>query len=107
MNNSNTPIYTFVLVAKGLVNKLKAELDISKLAPEASESTRQFLNEFGEMDPWDKAPRHEDGFAKIYRNLPGEQIATEIWSYFFDGLHSFEEMEDELREATFQASLVL
>ncbi|MFC5402338.1 hypothetical protein [Cohnella soli] len=102
MNNRNFPIYSFVLNSKGLIHQLKAELDLGRLAEVANDAVREFLNKYGENDPWDKAPNHFDGFAQIYRDIPGVQGTTDIWTYHFDGETSLDEMESDLAEMMLQ-----
>ena len=98
MNNQNQPLYVLVLNDNGLIQNLTMGMEIAGLADITSRTIREYLEEHGTQNPWDKAPRNESGYANIYHGVPGESNAKVVWTYRFDGEESFEQMDTDLNE---------
>ncbi|RUS44988.1 hypothetical protein [Cohnella sp. AR92] len=92
------PSYVFLLYDKGMVQHVTVYSEADGIAKKASQLIRAYLSKNGYQDKLDKVPRTNDGFAHIFRSVPGDELSAVTWTFFLDGDVSYEEMEADLEQ---------
>lgn len=95
----STVTYVFLIIDKGLCQKVIIEPEMNRLAMLARMAIENYLLINGQGDEDQEELATEDGYAKIVRVTPGIPDSEEhIWSYSFDGEISLNYAFNELLE---------